>query len=657
MGVETAEERLRLITETISEVVWVAKFDVSRVIYVSPAYERLWGRSCQSLYENPRSFIEAIHPDDRARVLRNLEAENEGGPFDHEYRIIRPDGTQRWVWDRGYPVRTPGGKVDRYVGVAQDVTERKRAEDELASTAQRLSLVSRATSDAIWDWDVVTGSMWWSDVHFDVLGYDRRTIPSYEAWANRVHPEDRARVLASVRQALERGAETWFDEYRFVLPDGSTRWILDRAYALYDDAGKPIRMVGSMLDVTKQRQLEIQLRQAQKVEAVGQLAGSIAHDFNNILSIVVGYADLVLGSLGPGNAGRDEVDEIRRAAMRGAELTRQLLAFSRQQVLQPRTTDLAAIVAGMTQMLRRLIGEDIELAIEGAGAALVWVDPTQITQVILNLAVNARDAMPRGGRLTMRTMGVVVGGQDGQEDGREHVRIAPGRYVVLAVSDSGTGMDAATQAQIFEPYFTTKEPGRGTGLGLATVQGIVAQSGGSIVTVSELGHGTTFRLYFPEAAAGEAASHDGDDARGTGVARRGAGETVLLVEDDHALRAMLKVVLQKQGYRVLEAPNGREGLLLSQDFKGPIDLVLTDVVMPYMSGREFVERLAGLRNGIKAVFMSGYTDGVLDEHGVLDRKSTFLQKPVTPAALIEKVREVLAVEPASSSAAASPPGP
>jgi PAS domain S-box-containing protein len=652
MGVETAEERLRLITETISEVVWVAKFDLSRLIYVSPAYERLWGRSCQTLYDDPRSFIEAIHPDDRARVLRDLEAENEGVPFDHEYRIIRPDGALRWIWDRGYPVRTPGGKVDRYVGVAQDVTERKRAEEELASTAQRLSLVSRATSDAIWDWDVVTGSLWWSDMHYDVLGYERRTVPTYEAWLNRVYPDDRARVLASVRQALERGDETWSDEYRFSHPDGSTRWLLDRAYALYDDSGKPIRMVGSLQDVTKQRQLELQLRQAQKVEAVGQLAGGIAHDFNNILSIVVGYADLVLGSLGPATAGRDEVEEIRKAALRGAELTRQLLAFSRQQVLQPRTTDLAAIVAGMTQMLRRLIGEDIELSIEGTGSALVWVDPGQITQVILNLAVNARDAMPRGGRLTIRTMGVVVG----EDEGREHVRIAPGRYVVLAVSDSGTGMDVATQAQIFEPYFTTKEPGRGTGLGLATVQGIVAQSGGSIVIVSEIGRGTTFRIYFPEAAAGEAARHDGDGARGAGGARRAAGETVLLVEDDHALRAMLKAVLQRQGYRVLEAPNGREGLLLSQAFDGPIDLVLTDVVMPYMSGRELVERLAGTRSGLKAIFMSGYADGVLDEHGVRDRKSSFLQKPVTPAALVEKVRAVLAGGPAPSPAGARPPG-
>jgi PAS domain S-box-containing protein len=641
MGVETAEERLRLITETISEVVWVAKFDVTGVIYVSPAYERLWGRSCQSLYDDPKSFIDAIHPDDRARVLRDLEAENEGLPFDHEYRIIRPDGSTRWIWDRGYPVRMPGGKVDRYVGVAQDVTERKRAEEELASTAHRLSLVSRATSDAIWDWDVVTGSLWWSDVHYEVLGYDRRIIPSYEAWANRIHPDDRARILAGVRQALERGAETWFDEYRFTLPDGSTRWILDRAYALYDDSGRPIRMVGSMLDVTKQRQLEIQLRQAQKVEAVGQLAGSIAHDFNNILSVVVGYADLVLGSFAPGIAGRDEVEEIRKAALRGAELTRQLLAFSRQQVLQPRTTDLAAIAAGMTQMLQRLIGEDIELAIEGTAGAMVWVDPAQMTQVILNLAVNARDAMPRGGRLTIRTSEVVV---DGVED-QAHARVAPGKYVMLSVSDSGTGMDAATQAQMFEPYFTTKEPGRGTGLGLATVQGIVAQSGGAIVTVSEVGRGTTFRIYFPQAAAGEAAGRLGADGRGAAIARSAASETVLLVEDDHALRAVLKVVLERQGYRVLEAPNGREALLLSESFNGPIDLVLTDVVMPYMSGREFVERLSSTRSAIKVVYMSGHTDGVLDQHGVRDRHSAFLQKPVTPSALIEKVRDVLSSGP------------
>jgi signal transduction histidine kinase len=385
------------------------------------------------------------------------------------------------------------------------------------------------------------------------------------------------------------------------------------------------------------RQSEEKLRQSQKLDAIGGLAAGVAHDFNNVLSVIIGHADLLLIELDKNDRNRESVDEIRNAAARAAELTRQLLAFSRQQILQPRRTDISTIVASMTKMLRRLIGEDIELEIGAPPTTTVMVDPGQMAQVILNLVVNARDAMPDGGRLEIATRDVVVG-----DSSPDHPGVAPGAYAVLQVRDTGVGMDAATQARMFEPFFTTKEPGKGTGLGLATVFGVVEQSGGAIVTRSEVGKGTTFEIYLPQKGdAAGAALPAGVAPPRKRIARRST-ETLLLVEDDEAVRALLRTVLQRHGYRVLDSPDGREALLLCDTVPGRIDLVLTDVVMPHMSGREFAARLEALRPGIKVLYMSGYTDGAIVRHGVLEPGIAFIQKPVVPGVLIDKIREMLA---------------
>jgi two-component system cell cycle sensor histidine kinase/response regulator CckA len=390
------------------------------------------------------------------------------------------------------------------------------------------------------------------------------------------------------------------------------------------------------------RRSEEQLRQSQKMDAIGGLAAGVAHDFNNVLSVIIGHADLLLFELDAADSSRESIEEIRSAAARAAELTRQLLAFSRQQILQPQKTDIARVVSGMAKMLRRLIGEDVDLSIVApTEIGTVLVDPGQMEQVVMNLAVNARDAMPRGGKLTIETADVDIG----DDQALENPNVSQGAHVMLAVTDTGTGMDAATQSRIFEPFFTTKEPGSGTGLGLATVFGIVQQSGGTIVTTSELGQGTTFRIYLPRIAP------DGviDGAPG-GVRRRSktslrGHETLLLVEDDDAVRGTLKAVLEKYGYRVLDAPNGREALLLCETVRGPIDLVLTDVVMPHMSGREFAARLEAVRPGLPVLYMSGYTDRSIVHHGVLEAGIAFVQKPVAPHVLVEKVRELLSDRP------------
>jgi len=387
-------------------------------------------------------------------------------------------------------------------------------------------------------------------------------------------------------------------------------------------------------DVTEQRRLQQQLVQSQKMEAVGRLAGGIAHDFNNLLTVITSYSDLLLQDLGGEDPKREDVEQVRKAAEGAAALTRQLLAFSRQQVLAPRVVSLSVVVQGVEKMLRRVIGEDVDLVTAlDLNVGSVKADVGQLEQVLMNLAVNARDAMPTGGKLTIETANV----EHDPDYAREREAALLRRFVMLAVSDTGIGMDEATKARIFEPFFTTKEPGKGTGLGLATVYGIVQQSGGFIWVYSEPGHGTTFKIYLPQVEApleGRAVgAAPGDLPRGT--------ETILLVEDAAAVRAVTRQVLERQGYTVLEAAHGAAALQTAAGHPGPIHLLLTDVVMPVLSGRQLADQLARLRPDAKVLYASGYTDDAVVRHGVLEAGISYLQKPFTADSLARKVREVL----------------
>jgi PAS domain S-box-containing protein len=386
-------------------------------------------------------------------------------------------------------------------------------------------------------------------------------------------------------------------------------------------------------DVTEQRRLQQQVLQSQKMEAVGRLAGGIAHDFNNLLTVITSYSDLLLEDLGKDDPKRDDVEQVRKAAEGAASLTRQLLAFSRQQVLAPRVVSLNAVVDSLQKILRRVIGEDVELATALApDLGAVKADVGQLEQVLMNLTVNARDAMPTGGKLTIETANV----EHDPAYARAREGAAVSRFVMLAVTDTGVGMDEATKARIFEPFFTTKEAGKGTGLGLATVYGIVNQSGGFIWVYSEPGNGTSFKIYLPRVDA----PAEGVKAAGNVSVPRGT-ETVLLVEDAAAVRAVAKQVLQRQGYTVLEAPHGEAALHLAQKHRGRIHLLLTDVVMPVLSGRRLAEQLAPLRPDMKVLYASGYTDDSVVRHGILESGTAYLQKPFTPDSLARKVREVL----------------
>jgi PAS domain S-box-containing protein len=403
--------------------------------------------------------------------------------------------------------------------------------------------------------------------------------------------------------------------------------------------GEIIGVIGVALDITDRKHLADQLRQSQKLQAVGELAGGVAHDFNNLLMVVKGHAEMLLDRLPGASAerqspARQNVEQIQQAAERAAGLTRQLLAFSRMQVLQPRVLDLNEVVAGMIQMVSRVIGANIELAfLPGANLGRVKADPSQIEQVALNLVVNARDAMPDGGRLTIETSNVHLD----RDYATEHAVVDPGHYVMLTVSDSGCGMDAATQARIFEPFFTTKAQGRGTGLGLATVYGVVKQSGGYVWVYSEVGHGTTFKVYLPMVQAPVEKTAPEKPASG----HEPGSETILLVEDEQSVRELVTEYLAARGYQVLEAADGMQALEIAAAHAGKIQLLITDVVMPRLSGRELAARLSATRPDLKVLYISGYTDDSIFRHGVLEGGMAFLQKPFNLKALGTKIREIL----------------
>ena len=420
-----------------------------------------------------------------------------------------------------------------------------------------------------------------------------------------------------------------------VRKDGSTFRANVVLAPIHDAAGVLLGFAKISRDLTERRHLEDQLHHSQKMEAIGSLAAGVAHDFNNLLSVVLSYSELLANDLKEGDPSRADLEEIRGAGLRAVELTRQLLIFSRQQVLQPKVVDLNEIMGGMEKMLRRLIGEDVELFVTGARPlGKILVDPGQMEQVILNLAVNARDAMPQGGKLTLETAEVVL---DDAYVAR-HIGAKAGPHVMLAMSDTGMGMDSATQARIFEPFFTTKDVGKGTGLGLSTVFGIVRQSGGTIWVYSEPGKGTTFKVYFPVA---DRAFVPGPSAPPPDPRALRGSETILLVEDDERVRVLARTILRKYGYNVLEAQSGGDALLVCEQHPATIHLLLTDVVMPRMSGRQLAERLLVVRPEMKVLYMSGYTDDAVVRHGILDSTIAFIQKPITPEVLARKVREAL----------------
>jgi two-component system cell cycle sensor histidine kinase/response regulator CckA len=465
-----------------------------------------------------------------------------------------------------------------------------------------------------------------------ILGYDAEEwLEQSENWLQFVHVDDHAAVHEAEQAGLK--GKSFQAEYRVMRKDGRTVWISDTATITQGSENHPV-MEGIMVDISERKLMEMQSQQARRMEAVGRLAGGIAHDFNNLLTIIKGYTELARQRVEGQTALRNDIDRIEDASERAAALVRQLLAFSRKQVLQPKNLDLNGVVRSLEQLLRRLMGEDIRMQMKlAADIGTIKADPSQIEQVLMNLVVNARDAMPHGGKLVVETCNVELD----QGYASEHVSVKPGKYVMLAVSDTGVGMNAETVAHIFEPFFTTKGGTRGTGLGLSTSYGIVKQSGGYIWVYSEPEEGTTFKVYLPriDEAAEPAA------AVWLKTAAQKGTETILLVEDNEAVRDLTETVLTSYGYKVIVTQTPEHAQRVAETLGADIQLVLTDVVMPSMSGRELVRKLTAKYPHLRVLYMSGYTDNIITSSGVLEPGLAFLQKPFTPALLAQKVREVL----------------
>jgi len=509
----------------------------------------------------------------------------------------------------------------------------EHAHGALRDVHERTQFALASAHIGVWESHVATRRMTCSDRIAAERGLPGAAVPrTVDEFLAAVHPDDRE-SLRRILEGREIAGGTFEAQYRIVRPDATTRWIEAKGRVEVDDRGQPVSVLGVSADVSDHRRLEGQLRQAQKMEAIGQLAGGVAHDFNNLLTAIMGHGSLALEDLAEHHPVRENVTEILKAGERAAGLTRQLLAFSRRQVMQPEVVGVHAVIRNVEKLLERLIGEQIQIVLDlAASQDAVKVDPGQLEQVLVNLAVNARDAMPNGGTLTLSTSSVRLD----DTYARQHPAVSPGDFVMITVTDTGTGMDAETQARLFEPFFTTKPAGEGTGLGLATVYGIVKQSGGFIYVYSEPGHGTTFKVYLPtthEKPSTVQAPIQPAHSRGT--------ETILVVEDNPHVKEIACRVLAQLGYQVLAASSGEEALAVLGAARARVDLVISDVIMPGMTGPELCRQLAQQYPALKVLFTSGYSDDAVMRHGVLEPGTMFIEKPYPPSALARKVREAL----------------
>ncbi|MBI2947362.1 MAG: PAS domain S-box protein [Verrucomicrobia bacterium] len=759
-ALQESQERFRQLAENIQEVFWMTDPEKNQMLYISPAYEPIWGRTCESLYQSPRDWLEAIDPEDRSRVLNAALTNQIQGTYAEEYRIIRPDGTRRWIQDRAFPIRDASGHVYRIVGVAADITDRKRSHEELRLSEARYRLLFESNPHPMWVFDLQTlaflavndsavhhygysrneflamtikdirppkdvprlmeevragvssernvglwrhakkdgtvidveviahpinfagraaklvlasdlterrraeaalqesrrflekaqevahigswisspddsGRLTWSDEVYRIFGVRKPDFDGrVETFFAFVHPDDREKVRQAVARALTQRVP--YDiEHRIVRPDASIRWVHEQADVNRDAEGKAVQLIGVVQDITEQKQLEEQLRQSQKLEAIGQLAGGVAHDFNNILTVIKGHASVLLGKRELPSGIEESLREILLAADRATNLTRQLLTFGRRQLMQASNLNVNEVVDNMSRMLRRILGEDIILEVQSSSnLPLIHADAGMVEQVLLNLAVNARDAMPRGGRLTIRTTMTILD----DATARRNPDASAGPFVCLQVSDTGCGIAAEDLPRIFDPFFTTKDVGRGTGLGLATVYGIVRQHRGWIDVESELRRGTSFRVFLPGVPA--PAEQRGPEAEPMEV--RGGSEWILVVEDEHPLRELVRYVLNHYGYRVRVAASGVEALKVWQDCKEEIDLLLTDLVMPGgITGRELAVKLRREKPGLKVIFTTGYSPEIVKDGGRIEERIQLLPKPYNPSKLARMVRECL----------------
>jgi len=650
VALREAEAKYRQLVEQVPAISYVAEAGVhGRFLYLSPQVKTILGYRPEDCMADPDFWWNHLNPEDHPTAMLE-DMWEEGRPFQVEYRMRRQDGQEVWLRDEAVIILDPetGKRLTR--GMLIDITERKIADEALRQSEERYRMFVTQSAEGIFRMEYNPPVPCHLTIDEQLaLGLKNGYMAECNDAMARMYGRKSAQDLIGkpltdflilhdpvTRRFMEKYVEAGYqitdEESREVDAQGQKKIFRNTMIGMVVN-GHWVRTWGITRDVTERMHLEEQLRNAQQLEAIGRLAGGVAHDFNNILSIIMGHGELLLATSGVDERARNGLEQIRRAADRAASLTQQLLAFSRKQVLQPKVLDLNESVADVQKMLSRVIGEDIEL-IASLHPSLVSVkaDPGQVEQVLMNLAVNARDAMPHGGRLIMETSNVEINAEQARD-----LELAVGRYVMLKVIDSGQGMDAATAAHVFEPFFTTKPMGKGTGLGLATVYGIVKQSGGSIQMRTEAGSGTEFRIYLP-AADGGVGQRQAPIAE---EAMLGGSETILLAEDEPDLRELTRIFLEGYGYKVLAASSAEQAIQTAEIFKEKIDLLLTDVIMPGMSGRQLAEKILGTRAQTKVVYMTGYTDDMVVQHKVLEPGVKLLQKPFTKIDLALKVRSTL----------------
>jgi two-component system, cell cycle sensor histidine kinase and response regulator CckA len=634
---QLADEQ-RTILDTVSA--GICHLKNGRIQWVNHAFESIFGLASEELCGQDIARFYA-YPEDHDRVSRDgRECLSAGVVYETEVLLRRKSGEFFWCHVAGRAVN-PQQTDESSIWVLQDIASRKQAEAALLESQARLDAAQEQAHIGSWEHGPGPETGFWSSEMFRLLGLPPSPVPPpLSEFLAMIHPDDRDRFLSMDREARQTD-EICSVEFRSAPDRGPPRTFASTMRARRDSSGKLLRMAGTLQDVTERRRvqreqerLQEQLQQAVKMEAVGRLAGGVAHDFNNLLTVIAGNVDLAKMEISPTDPLRQYLDQVSTSASSAAELTRQLLAFSRRQMIEPRVLDLNEIIGALRKMLGRLIGEDITMeTVLAPELGAVKADAGQIDQVIVNLAVNARDAMPKGGRLVIETANVEID----QAWCELHPGLKPGRFVMLAVSDTGHGMSREVRARIFEPFFTTKPKGRGTGLGLAMIFSVVSQAGGAIDVYSEVGHGTVFKIYLPRVD--EPLDTLGGKLVDSAPAR--GDELVLLVEDDPSVRELSTTFLRRQGYRVVVSQNGSEALAYAEKNHGPIDILLTDVVLPGMNGRELAERIRLLHPETAVLFASGYTEDTILRTGVMSDRFHFITKPYSLQAIAHKVREVL----------------
>jgi two-component system, cell cycle sensor histidine kinase and response regulator CckA len=634
---KTTEAKYRSLVEDVPAVMYLAEFGASgRWHYVSPYIHTLLGWSPEEWIANPWLWYESLHPVDRERVLAEDEAAletSDGDFFASEYRMVHRSGDPVWVRDEFRIVRDDQGTPEFMRGVIVDISHRKRADAALREKSERIKSIFEHSPLGIGLVDLEGRTIETNDVLRKMLGYSEEEFASV-TFKEFTHPEDVDENLTLFGEMAAGQRDSFQLEKRFLHKDGRTIWANLVVSLIRGEDGEPAYALGMTEDISHRKQLEEQLRQAQKMEAIGRLAGGVAHDFNNLLAVIINCANFLAEDMEASDPRYEDVRDVREAGLRGADLVRQLLAFSRKEIVRPEIVDLNEIVRNMKNLLGRTLGEDIALDTTLSDEPCVTkVDMGQIEQILVNLAVNARDAMPDGGRILITTDVV----QTGADFASMTSFLEPEGYVRLMFTDTGIGMTDEVQKQIFEPFFTTKSRGRGTGLGLATTYGAVQQAGGHISVWSQPGHGTTFTIYLPHAQ--EAPAESAEPHRSSHNASRGL--SVLLVEDDDSMRRLTRRMLERNGFEVWEASHPEAAATVYEADPNAIDIVLTDVIMPGGSGKDLMMRLRKLDPEIHFLFMSGYPEDVIADHGVLEEGVPFVGKPFTEQALVQQLQGLL----------------